>query len=30
MVLIHASMGVSSDACGAGLPAPMCRQIAMS
>ena len=30
MVVIHASIGVSIDACGAGLPPPMCRQIVMS
>src|SRR5271170_6799313 len=30
MVLIHASIGVSMDACGAGLPPPMCRQMVMS
>ena len=30
IVVIHASIGVSIEACGAGLPAPMCKQIAMS
>src|SRR3954452_16365748 len=30
MVVIHASIGVSIEACGAGFPAPMCRQIVMS
>ncbi|MFA5942028.1 MAG: hypothetical protein WC809_21975, partial [Sinimarinibacterium sp.] len=28
MVVIQASIGVSIEACGAGLPAPMCRQMA--
>jgi len=30
MVVIQASIGVSGDACGAGLPAPMCRQMVVS